>query len=132
MADGTAVIAGEVHNGTDVYHIRLRGKLAFIEAAAFLFICVKLRLDAKLISLHIDITVLVPVFRGYVFFGIDLAVIHKCDHIALFGVVATCLFARAGVGDEIKPEKIECCALADRESAYDAVRVSPKILGKHR
>lgn len=51
MADGTAVIAGEVHHGTDVYYIRLRGELAFVEAAVFLTVHIKLRLDANLLEL---------------------------------------------------------------------------------
>ena len=41
LADGATVVAGEVHHGTDVYHIWLRRKLTFVEAAAFLFIRVK-------------------------------------------------------------------------------------------
>ena len=113
MTDGTAVIAGEVHNGTNVHHIRLRGELDFVEAAAFLFIRVKLRLDADLISLHIDFAVLVPVVRCYVLFGIHLTVIHKGDNIALFDAVAARFLTRAGVGNKIELEKIERCAFAD-------------------
>ena len=43
LADGTAVIAGEVHNGTDVYHIWLRRKLTFVKTEALLIIYVKLK-----------------------------------------------------------------------------------------
>ena len=116
LTDGTAVVAGEVHHGTDVYHIRLRRKLTFVETAAFLFIRVKLRLDTDLVSFHIDFAVLVPVIRCYVFFGIDLSVIHKGNHVALFDAVAACLLSCAGVGDEIELEKIERGTLTDMAS----------------
>ena len=113
LTDGTAVVSGEVHNGTDVDHIRLRRKLTFVETAAFLFIRIKLRLNTDFISFHIDIAVLVPVIRCYVFFGIDLPVIHEGDHVALLDAVAARFLTRAGVGDEIKLKKIERRALAD-------------------
>lgn len=113
LGDGTAVIAGEVHYGTDIDHLRLRGKPAFVEAAVLLFVSVQLRLDADLISLNIEVAVLVPVLGRDVFFGIDLTVIHKGDHIALLDAVAACLFARAGVRDEIELKEKERRALAD-------------------
>ena len=113
LADGATIVAGEVHHGTDVYHIRLRRKLTFVETAAFLFIRVKLRLDTDLVSFHIDFAVLVPVIRCYVFFGIHLTVIHKGDNVALFDAVAARFLTRAGVGDEIELEKIECRSFAD-------------------
>ena len=113
LTDGTAVVSGEVHNGTDVDHIRLRRKLTFVEAAVFLTVHIKLRLYANLVSLYVDVPVLLPVFRCYVFFGIDLPVIHKGNHVALFNAVAACFLASAGMGDEIKLKKIERRALAD-------------------
>ena len=113
LTDGTAVVSGEVHNGTDVDHIRLRRKLTFVEAAVFLTVHIKLRLYANLVSLYVDVPVLVPVFRCYVFFGIDLAVIHKGNHVALFNAVAACFLASAGMGDEIKLKKIERRALGE-------------------
>ena len=113
LTDGTAVVSGEVHNGADVDHIRLRRKLTFVETAAFLFIRIKLRLNTDFISFHIDFAVLVPVVRCYVLFGIDLAVIHKGNHVALFNAVAACFLASTGMGDEIKLKKIERRALAD-------------------
>ena len=79
----------------------------------FLTVHIKLRLYANLVSLYVDVPVLVPVFRCYVFFGIDLSVIHKGNHVALFNAVAACFLASAGMGDEIKLKKIERRALAD-------------------
>ena len=113
LTDGTAVITGESYNVGNIDHVRLRRKLTFVETAAFLFIRIKLRLYANLVSLYVDVPVLVPVFRCYVFFGIDLSVIHKGNHVALFNAVAACFLARAGMGDKIKLKKIERCALAD-------------------
>ena len=113
LADGTAVITGESYNVGNIDHVRLRGELAFVEAAVFLTVHIKLRLDANLVSLYVDVPVLVPVFRCYVFFGIDLSVIHKGNHVALFDAVAACFLSSAGVGDEIELEEIERGALAD-------------------
>ena len=45
---------GEVYNGTDIDHIRLREKPSFIEAAVFLVVYIKLRSDADLIDLYIE------------------------------------------------------------------------------
>ena len=113
LTDGTAVVSGEVHNGADVDHIRLRRKLTFVETAAFLYIRVKLRLYANLVSLYVDVPVLVPVFRCYVFFGIDLSVIHKGNHVALFNAVAACFLASADMGDQIELQQIVRRPLAD-------------------
>ena len=113
LPDGTTVITGESYNVGNIDHVWLRGKLAFVEAAVFLTVHIKLRLYANLVSLYVDVPVLVPVFRCYVFFGIDLSVIHKGNHVALFNAVAACFLARAGMGDKIKLKKIERRALAD-------------------
>ena len=99
LADGPTVIACELYNGTDIDHIWLRGELAFVEASVFLTVHIKLRLYANLVSLYVDVPVLVPVFRCYVFFGVDLTVVHKSDHIALFDGVAAGFLAGAGVRD---------------------------------
>lgn len=113
LTDGTTVITGESYNVGNIDHVRLRDEPAFVESAVFLTVHIKLRLDANLVSLYVDVSVLVPVFRRYVFLGIDLPVIHEGDYITLFNAVAACFLASTGMGDEIKLKKIERRALAD-------------------
>ena len=107
LTDGTAVIAGEGNHFAYAHNVWLRRKLAFVITSNFLCIIRQLRLNANLIRLDIYRSVFIPVLRGYVFFGIDLSVIHKGDNIALFDAVAARFLTRAGVGNEIELEKIE-------------------------
>lgn len=83
----------------------MRRKLAFVITSNFLCIIRQLRLNADLIRLDIYRSVFIPVFRSYVFFGIDLSVIHKGNHVALFNAVAACFLSGTGVGDEIELEE---------------------------
>ena len=99
LADGAAVIACKVHGGGHIHHIWQRGQLALIVAPELLLVLGARRLDANFIGPNYFASVFVPVLRRYVFFRVDLTVVHKSDHIALFDGVAAGFLAGAGVRD---------------------------------
>ena len=70
-------------------------------------------MDADFIGSNHFASVFVPVLRRYVFFRVDLTVVHKSDHIALFDGVAAGFLAGAGVRNQVELEKIERRLLAD-------------------
>ena len=97
LADGAAVIACEIHDGGHIHHIRQRGQLALIVAPELLLVFGARRMDADFIGPNHFASVFVPVLRRYVFFRVDLTVVHKSDHIALFDGVAAGFLTGAGV-----------------------------------
>ena len=113
LADGAAVIACEVHGGGHIHHIRQRGQLALIVAPELLLVLGARRMDADFIGPNHFASVFVPVLRRYVFFRVDLTVVHKSDHIALFDSVAAGFLTGAGVRNQVELEKIERRLLAD-------------------
>ena len=113
LADGAAVIACKVHGGGHIHHIRQRGQLALIVAPELLLVLGARRMDADFIGPNHFASVFVPVLRRYVFFRVDLTVVHKSDHIALFDGVAAGFLAGAGVRNQVELEKIERCLLTD-------------------
>lgn len=113
LADCAAVIACEVHGGGHIHHIRQRGQLALIVAPKLLLVFGARRMDADFIGPNHFASVFVPVLRRYVFFRVDLTVVHKSDHIALFNGVAAGFLAGAGVRNQVELEKIARRLLAD-------------------
>ena len=113
LADGASVIACEVHGGGHIHHIRQRGQLALIVAPKLLLVFGARRMDADFIGPNHFASVFVPVLRRYVFFRVDLTVVHKSDHITLFDSVAAGFLAGAGVRNQVELEKIERRLLAD-------------------
>ena len=113
LADGAAVIACKVHGGGHIHHIRQRGQLALIVAPKPLLVLGAWRMDADFIGPNHFASVFVPVLRRYVFFRVDLTVVHKSDHIALFDGVAAGFLAGEGVGNQVELEKIESRPFAD-------------------
>lgn len=113
LADRVAVVAGEIHDGGHVDHVRVGGELALIVAPKYLLVFGARRMDADFIGPNLFASVFVPVLRRYVFFRVDLTVVHKSDHIALFNGVAAGFLAGAGVRNQVELEKIERRLLAD-------------------
>lgn len=93
--------------------LRQRGQLALIVAPKLLLVFGARRMDADFIGPNHFASVFVPVLRRYVFFRVDLTVVHKSDHIALFDGVAAGFPAGAGVRNQVELEKIERRLLAD-------------------
>ena len=113
LADCAAVIACKVHGCGHIHHIRQRGQLALIVAPKLLLVFGARRMDTDFIGSNHFTSVFVPVLRRYVFFQVDLTVVHKGDHIALFDGVAAGFLAGAGVRNQVELEKIERRLLAD-------------------
>lgn len=113
LADRVTVVAGKLHDGGHVDHVRVGGELAFIVAPRLLRVVGEGRLNADLVGLHVLVSVFVPAGGYDVPAGVDLTVVHKSDHIALFDGVAAGFLAGAGVRNQVELEKIERCLLAD-------------------
>ena len=113
LADRVAVVAGEVHDGAYVDHVRIAGQLAFIVAPRLLRIVGEGRLNADLVRLHIFVSVFVPAGGYDVPAGIDLPVDHKVDDIAFLDGVAAGFLPGADVGDQIELQQIVRRPLAD-------------------
>lgn len=60
LADRVAVIAGELHDGGHVDHVRVGGELALIVASRLLRIVGEGRLNADLVGLHVLVSVFIP------------------------------------------------------------------------
>ena len=86
-------------------HILVAPKLLLVFSAR--------RMDADFIGPNHFASVFVPVLRRYVFFRVDLTVVHKSDHITLFDSVAAGFLTGAGVRNQVELEKIERRLLAD-------------------
>lgn len=113
LADCVTVVAGEIHDGGHVDHVRIVGQLAFIVAPRLLWIVGEGRLNADLVGLHVLISVFVPAGWYDIPAGIDLPVDHKVDDVAFFDGVAAGFLPGADVGDQIELQQIVRRPLAD-------------------
>lgn len=113
LADRVAVVAGEVHDGGHVDHVRVGGELAFIVAPRFLRIAGERGLNADPVGLHFLVSVFVPAGWYDVPAGIDLPVDHKVDDVAFLDGVAAGFLPGADVGDQIELQQIMRRPLAD-------------------
>lgn len=99
LADRVAVVAGEIHDGGHVDHVRVGGELAFIVTPSLLRIARERGLNADLVGLHVLVSVFVPAGWYDVPAGVDLPVDHKVDDIAFLDVVAAGFLPGADMGD---------------------------------
>ena len=113
LADRVAVVAGKLHDGGHVDHVRIVGQLAFIVAPRLLRIVGEGRLNADLVGLHVLISVFVPAGGRNVSVGIDFPVNHKVDDVAFLDGVAAGFLPGADVGDQIELQQIVRSPLAD-------------------
>lgn len=113
LADRVAVVAGEIHDGGHVDHVRVGGKLAFIVASRLLRIVGEGRLNADLVGLHFLISVFVPAGGYNVSAGVDLPVDHKVDDVFFLDGVAAGFLPGAHVRDQIELQQIVRRPLAD-------------------
>ena len=113
LADRMAVVAGEVHDGGHVDHVRIVGELAFVIAPHLLRIVWEGRLNADLVGLHFLVSVFVPAGGYDVPAGVDLPVDHKIDDVAFLDGVAAGFLPGADVGDQIELQQIVRRPLAD-------------------
>ena len=113
LADRMAVVAGEIHDGGHVDHVRVGGELALIVAPRLLRIVGKRRLNADLVGLHVLVSVFVPAGGYDVPAGIDLPVDHKVDDVAFLDGVAAGFLPGADVGDQIELQQIVRRPFAD-------------------
>lgn len=108
-----AVVAGEIHDGGHVDHVRVGGELAFIVAPRLLRIVGEGRLNADLVGLHVLVSVFVPAGWHDVPAGVDLPVDHKVDNVAFLDGVAAGFLPGANTGDQIELQQIVRRTLAD-------------------
>ena len=108
-----AVVAGEIHDGRHVDHVRVGGELAFIVAPRLLRIVGEGRLNADLVGLHVLVSVFVPAGWHDVPAGVDLPVDHKVDNVAFLDGVAAGFLPGANMGDQIELQQIVRRTLAD-------------------
>ena len=113
LADRVTVVAGEIHDGGHVDHVRVGGELAFIVAPRLLRIVGEGRLNADLVGLHFLISVFVPAGRYDVPAGVDLPVDHKFDDVAFPDGVTAGFLSGADVGDQIELQQVVRRPLAD-------------------
>lgn len=113
LADRVAVVAGEIHDGGHVDHVRVGGELAFIVTPSLLRIARERGLNADLVGLHVLVSVFVPAGWYDVPAGVDLPVDHKVDDIAFLDGVAAGFLPGADVGDQIELQQIVRRPLAD-------------------
>lgn len=113
LADRVAVVAGEIHDGGHVDHVRVGGELAFIVTPSLLRIARERGLNADLVGLHVLLSVFVPAGWYDVPAGVDLPVDHKVDDIAFLDGVAAGFLPGADMGDQIELQQIVRRPLAD-------------------
>ena len=113
LADRVAVVAGKLHDGGHVDHVRIVGQLAFIVAPRLLRIVGKGRLNADLVGLHVLVSVFVPAGWHDVPAGVDLPVDHKVDDVFFLDGVAAGFLPGADMGDQIELQQIVRRPLAD-------------------
>ena len=113
LADRVAVVAGEIHDGGHVDHVRVGGELAFIVTPSLLRIARERGLNADLVGLHVLVSVFVPAGGYDVPAGVDLPVDHKVDDIAFLDGVAAGFLPGADMGDQIELQQIVRRPLAD-------------------
>ena len=113
LADRVAVVAGKLHDGGHVDHVRIVGQLAFIVAPRLLRIVGEGRLNADPVGLHVFVSIFVPAGGYDVSAGVDLPVDHKVDDVAFLDGVAAGFLPGADVGDQIELQQIVRRPLAD-------------------
>ena len=113
LADCMAVIAGEIHNGGHVDHVRIVGELAFIVTPSLLRVARERGLNADLVGLHVLVSVFVPAGGHDVPAGIDLPIDHKVYDVAFLDGVTAGFLPGADVGDQIELQQIVRRPLAD-------------------
>lgn len=113
LADRVTVVAGKLHDGGHVDHVRVGGELAFIVAPRLLRVVGEGRLNADLVGLHVLVSVFVPAGGYDVPAGVDLPVDHKIDDVFFLDGVAAGFLPGAGVGDQIELQQIERRLLTD-------------------
>ena len=113
LADRVAVVAGKLHDGGHVDHVRIVGQLAFIVAPRLLRIVGEGRLNADPVGLHVFVSIFVPAGGYDVPAGVDLPVDHKIDDVAFLDGVAAGFLPGADVGDQIELQQIVRRPFAD-------------------
>lgn len=113
LADRVTVVAGKLHDGGHVNHVRVGGELALVIAPRLLRIIGEGRLNADLVGLHVLIPIFVPAGGYDVSAGVDLPVDHKVDDVAFLDGVAAGFLPGADVGDQIELQQIVGRPLAD-------------------
>lgn len=113
LADRVAVVAGKLHDGGHVDHVRIVGQLAFIVAPRLLRIVGEGRLNADPVGLHVFVSIFVPAGGYDVSAGVDLPVDHKVDDVAFLDGVAAGFLPGADVGDQIELQQIVRRPFAD-------------------
>lgn len=131
LADRVTVVAGKLHDGGHVDHVRVGGELAFIVAPRLLRVVGEGRLNADLVGLHIFVSVFVPAGGYDVPAGIDLPVDHKVDDVAFLDGVAAGFLPGADVGDQIELQQIVRRPLADMADLAQLLLVHDfRVLGE--
>lgn len=113
LADRVAIVAGEIHDGGHIDHVRVGGELAFIVTSGLLRIVGKRRLNADLVGLYVLVSVFVPAGWRDVSAEVDLPVDHKVDDVAFPDGVAAGFLPGADVGDQIELQQIVRRPLAE-------------------
>ena len=113
LADRVTVVAGKLHDGGHVDHVRVGGELALIVAPRLIRIVGEGRLNADLVGLHVLVSVFVPAGGYDVPAGVDLPVDHKIDDVFFLDGVAAGFLPGADVGDQIELQQIVRRPLAD-------------------
>ena len=113
LADRVAVVAGKLHDGGHVDHVRIVGQLAFIVAPRLLRIVGEGRLNADPVGLHVFVSIFVPAGGYDVSAGVDLPVDHKVDDVAFLDGVAAGFLSGANMGNQIELQQIVRRPLAD-------------------
>ena len=113
LADRVAVVAGKLHDGGHVDHVRIVGQLAFIVAPRLLRIVGEGRLNAEPVGLHVFVSIFVPAGGYDVSAGVDLPVDHKVDDVAFLDGVAAGFLPGANMGNQIELQQIVRRTLAD-------------------
>ena len=108
-----AVVAGEIHDGGHVDHVRVGGELAFIVTPSLLRIARERGLNADLVGLHVFVSIFVPAGGYDVSAGVDLPVDHKVDDVAFLDGVAAGFLPGANMGNQIELQQIVRRTLAD-------------------
>ena len=131
LADRVAIVAGEIHDGGHVDHVRVGGKLALIVAPGLLRILGEGRLNADLVGLHVFVSVFVPAGGYDVPAGVDLPVDHKVDDVAFLDGVAAGFLPGADMGDQIELQQIVRRPLADMAGLAQLLLVHDfRVLGE--
>ena len=131
LADRVTVVAGKLHDGGHVDHVRVGGELAFIVTPRFLRIVGEGRLNTDPVGLHFLVSVFIPAGGYDVPAGIDLPVDHKVDDVTFLDGVAAGFLPGADVGDQIELQQIVRRPLADMADLAQLLLVHDlRVLGE--